>query len=121
DEVRAREELEPRVDLLGDGRPAHDVATLQDEDLLAGLGQVGGVHQPVVTRSDDDGVVAFHQALLRSGLKKGSRATVAANDRRRRSTMRSIESAVPGTAAAGVTWASARYFFTVGDHVPHVA
>src|SRR3954447_19711922 len=44
-------------DLLGHGRPADDVAALEDEDLQPGLGEVAAAHQPVVTGPENDRVV----------------------------------------------------------------
>ena len=57
DDVGADRELEAGEDLLGHRRAAEDVAPLEDEDLLAGAREVGGVDQAVVAASDDDDVV----------------------------------------------------------------
>ena len=47
---------EARVDLLADAGAAEDMALFEDQDLLAGAGQVGGGGQAVVATADDDGV-----------------------------------------------------------------
>ncbi len=56
--VRERREPEARSELLGDRRPADDVAPLEDERPQAGLGEVGPVDEAVVAAADDDRVVA---------------------------------------------------------------
>jgi hypothetical protein len=43
--------------LLGDAGAAEELATLQDQNLDAGSGQVGGGHQTVVTTADNDEVI----------------------------------------------------------------
>ncbi len=67
--VRKGREPEARPELLGDGRPADDVAPLEDERPQAGLGEVGPVDEAVVTTADDDRVVASvaRRGRLRSG------------------------------------------------------
>ncbi len=55
--IRERREPETRAQLLGDGRTADEVATLDDQRLEAGLREVGAVDQAVVAATDHDGVV----------------------------------------------------------------
>src|SRR5450432_1077086 len=44
-------------DLFGNGGATENVAALEDQNFFAGLGQVGGVDQSVVTATDDDHVI----------------------------------------------------------------
>ena len=65
----------PGSKLLGDRRPADEVAALDDEHLQAGLREVGAVDESVVPAADDDRVVVLvrrchGQAVFRGGLKK---------------------------------------------------
>ena len=55
--VRERREVKPGDQLLGDGRAADDVPSLDDERAQAGLGQVGAIDESVVTATDHDRVV----------------------------------------------------------------
>ena len=55
--VRERRELEARTELLGDRRPTHQVAPLEDQRAQPGLGEIGAVDEPVVPATDDDRVV----------------------------------------------------------------
>ena len=57
-DVGAGREAVAREPLLGDGGAADDRAPLQHEHLFPGLGQVARGDEPVVTRADDDRVVA---------------------------------------------------------------
>jgi hypothetical protein len=50
----------PGPRLLGGGRPAHDVALLQDEDIQAGLGKVRCAREAIVASPDDDDVAFEH-------------------------------------------------------------
>ena len=47
----------PMVPVEGAVRAAEELATLQDQNLDAGSGQVGGGHQTVVTTADNDEVI----------------------------------------------------------------
>ncbi len=89
--VRERRELEAGAELLGDRRPADEVAPLEDQRAQARLGEVGPVDQPVVPAADDDrvvlaaGVVTAHalsvsvqrQSSCVAGANIGLRATSA--------------------------------------------
>ena len=59
DDVRADAEAEPGIDLLGHRRAADALATLEDENVEAGAGEVGGAHQAVVPAAHDDRVPGF--------------------------------------------------------------
>ena len=50
---------------FGDGRATDDRAALEHQRLLAGAGEIGGAGQPVVSGSDDDGVVSLDHPLDR--------------------------------------------------------
>ena len=52
-------ELEPGVQLFGDGGPADEVALLEDQRPQTGLGQVGTVDESVVATPHHDGVVTI--------------------------------------------------------------
>ena len=53
---------EPRRDTLGgDHAAAEPLVLLEDQDLLAGLGKIGGGDEPVMTRPDNDDVVCIRQ------------------------------------------------------------
>ena len=80
--VGERGEVEPRDQLFGDRRAADDVASLDDQRLQAGLGEVGAVDQTVVAAADDDRVERSfgrhrYQAVFLGGLNNGGRATTA--------------------------------------------
>ena len=53
-------------DFLGADGPADDGAAFQDEDLVAGFGEVTGADEPVVSRADDDGVVVGVSRQIRA-------------------------------------------------------
>ena len=57
DDVRRDAEAEAGEDLLGDRRPAENVAPLQYDDLQSGPREVRRGHEPVVPAADDHGVV----------------------------------------------------------------
>src|SRR2546422_10537658 len=57
DHVRAHGELESWEDFLGYGRAPQHVATLEDQNLLAGARQVSSVDQAVVAPANHDHVV----------------------------------------------------------------
>ncbi len=56
-------EEETRDDLFGDGGAAEDAAAFEDENFLSGFGQVGCVHETVVTASDDDHIVGLRHSF----------------------------------------------------------
>ena len=56
-------EEEARDDFLGDGGAAEDAATLEDQHFFSGFGQIGCVHEAVVTASDDDHIVGLRHSL----------------------------------------------------------
>ena len=55
-------------DLLGDGRSADDVPPFQDQHLQAGAREIIGADQPVMSRADDDRVVALAEGDIGGGL-----------------------------------------------------
>ena len=84
DDVRTNGEVEPWVELLGDGSAAEDMPALEHEHLAAGPRQIRGAHESVVPTSDDDRVIALRRHVespiterFRGGSKKGFLATVA--------------------------------------------
>ena len=66
-DVREDREAEAREDLLGHGRATEDVTLLEDERPQAGLGQVRGADEAVVTATDHDGVIGLGQGDRTSG------------------------------------------------------
>ena len=52
---------EPRKEFLGDRRSAHDRSPLEDLDLDTCHAEIGGAGEPVVTRTDDDDIIALHR------------------------------------------------------------
>ena len=50
-------------DFFGDGGAAKDAAALEDENFLSCFGQIGSVHETVVTASDDDHIVGLRHSL----------------------------------------------------------
>ena len=60
DDIGADGELEPGVELFGDGCAAEHVPALEDEDLAPGLSEVGCAHEPVVPATNNDCVVVCH-------------------------------------------------------------
>ena len=54
--IGERGETETRMELLGDGGAADQMPALQDQRAQSCLGQIGAVHQAVVTASDHDRV-----------------------------------------------------------------
>ena len=65
DDVGADRELEAGEDLFGDRGAAEHVPPLEDEHLLPGPREVGGVDEAVVPAADDDDVVLRAHASLR--------------------------------------------------------
>ncbi len=57
DAMRPRVEVEAGEYLLGYRGPAHELSAFDHQDLEAGPGHVSCRNQPVVARSDHDGVV----------------------------------------------------------------
>ena len=57
DDVGADRKLEAGKDLLGTGSSAENVPALENQNFLAGFGEIGGVDQAVVAAANDDGVV----------------------------------------------------------------
>src|SRR5581483_2031996 len=58
-QIRCRRDAMAGPDLLRHARPADDLAPLQYQDALSGPRQIRRRNQPVVSRPDDDGVVAL--------------------------------------------------------------
>jgi hypothetical protein len=63
DYVGAFRKKETREYFFGDRGATEDPAAFEDEHFLAGLGQVGGVDEAVVTASDDDYIVGLRHSL----------------------------------------------------------
>ena len=63
DDVGTFGEEEAWDDFFGDGGAAEDAAAFENQDFFAGFGQVRGVHETVVTASDDDHIVELRHSL----------------------------------------------------------
>ena len=76
-------EAEARAKLLGDGGTAHQVALLEHEDALSGLGEVGGVGEAVVASPDHDRVVGMGIGHVRPSSSRGCRTAASSRWRGR--------------------------------------
>jgi len=63
DDVRTFGEKKTGEDFFGDSGAAQNVAAFEDDNLLAGLGEVCGVDQAVVATADDDNVVLLPHSV----------------------------------------------------------
>jgi len=63
DYIRAFGEQKAGDDFFGDGGAAENVAAFEDENFLAGFGEIGSVDQAVVAAADDDCVVMLRHAV----------------------------------------------------------
>jgi len=69
DDVGEDRVLEARVDLLGDGCAADQVAPLQNQHLASGFGEIGRTGQAVVASADDDGIIFLSHSISRPTLE----------------------------------------------------
>ena len=58
-QVRASRDAESGCKGARDGRAAHSIGSLEHQHFTAGAGQIGGAHQAVVARADDDDALAI--------------------------------------------------------------
>ena len=65
DDVGKDGKFEAGDDFFGDGGAAENVAAFEDEDFLAGFGEIRRVHQAVVAAADHDDVVFLCHGFLR--------------------------------------------------------
>jgi len=72
-------------DFFGDGGAAKDAAAFEDQHFFPGFGQVGCVHETVVTASDDDHIVGLRHSLglqtkKRISMKLGTKHSTGSGD-----------------------------------------
>ena len=76
-DVGADREAEARKDFLGHGRAAEHVPAFEDDDAAPRAREIRGVHEPVVSAADDDGVVSLWHCRRPAEILSGTFALIA--------------------------------------------
>jgi hypothetical protein len=126
--VGERGEREAGHQLLGDRRAADQVPPLEHQGAQARLGEVAGIDQAVVTAAHDDGVVrrgaggrGHGRSVFLGGLKRGSRAVLAATVTVWWLSVSSTRTGVPGAARSGRTRPMPMWRCRTGEYMKAVA